>query len=70
VGRAAPAGIEGVRDPERPGKGDGNWWNHMPLVVRFPDGNLTFDFTLDRREVAEFEAKCTELSEDAKAKAA
>jgi N-hydroxyarylamine O-acetyltransferase len=93
-------------------EGDGNWWNHMPLVVRFPGGdkyladagvgtgfrdplpirngsyrvgpfnfgiwsigdgewrcsidprvaNLTFDFTLDRREVAEFEAKCSELS--------
>ncbi|MDA1361671.1 arylamine N-acetyltransferase [Glycomyces luteolus] len=93
-------------------EGDGNWWNHMPLVVRFPGGdkyladagigtgfrdplpirngsyrvgafnfgiwsigdnewrcsidprvaNLTFDFTLDRREVAEFEPKCTELS--------
>lgn len=93
-------------------EGDGNWWNHMPLVVRFPNGdkyladagigtgfrdplpirngsyrvgpfnfgiwnigdgewrcsidprvaNLTFDFTLERREVAEFEPKCTELS--------
>jgi N-hydroxyarylamine O-acetyltransferase len=93
-------------------EGDGNWWNHMPLVVRFPNGdkyladagigtgfrdplpirngsyrvgpfnfgvwslgdnewrcsidprvtNLTFDFTLDRREVAEFEPKCAELS--------
>jgi N-hydroxyarylamine O-acetyltransferase len=93
-------------------EGEGNWWNHMPLVVRFPGGdeyladagigtgfrdplpirsgsyrvgpfnfgiwslgegewrcsidprvtNLTFDFTLDRREVAEFESKCTELS--------
>ncbi|WP_205325358.1 arylamine N-acetyltransferase [Glycomyces sp. YM15] len=93
-------------------EGDGNWWNHMPLVVRFAGGdeyladagigtgfrdplpirngsyrvgpfnfgiwslgdhewrcsidprvaNLTFDFTLDRREAAEFEAKCTELS--------
>jgi N-hydroxyarylamine O-acetyltransferase len=92
-------------------EGDGNWWNHMPLVVRFGndeyladagigtgfrdplpirngsyrvgvfnfgvwslgDGvwrcsidprvaNLTFDFTLDRREVAEFEPRCTELS--------
>lgn len=93
-------------------EGDANWWNHMPLVVRFPNGeeyladagigtgfrdplpirsgsyrvgpfnfgvwnlgddewrcsidprvaNLTFDFTLAAREVAEFEAKCTELS--------
>lgn len=93
-------------------EGDGNWWNHMPLVVRFANGdkyladagigtgfrdplpirngsyrvgpfnfgiwsigddewrcsidprvtNLTFDFTLDRREAVEFEPKCTELS--------
>jgi N-hydroxyarylamine O-acetyltransferase len=93
-------------------EGDGNWWNHMPLVVRFGNGdeyladagigtgfrdplpirsgsyrvgvfnfgiwslddgawrcsidprvsNLTFDFTLDRREGEEFEPRCTELS--------
>ncbi|HEX2144789.1 MAG TPA: arylamine N-acetyltransferase [Glycomyces sp.] len=93
-------------------EGDGNWWNHMPLVVRFAGGdeyladagigtgfrdplpirngsyrvgpfnfgmwsladgvwrcsidprvtNLTFDFTLDTRQVAEFAAKCTDLS--------
>jgi N-hydroxyarylamine O-acetyltransferase len=93
-------------------EGDGNWWNHMPLVVRFAGGekyladggigtgfrdplpirngsyrvgafnfgvwsigdnewrcsidprvtNLTFDFGLARREISEFEAKCTELS--------
>jgi N-hydroxyarylamine O-acetyltransferase len=93
-------------------EGDGNWWNHMPLVVRFGEGeeyladagigtgfrdplpirsgstrvgafnfgmwslgdgvwrcsidprvtNLTFDFQLEERQVAEFAPKCEELS--------